>query len=676
MTAHDEALHAARRDADTFALANCIRALSMDAVEAAGSGHPGAPMGLAEAATVLWTRHLKFDAAAPDWPDRDRFVLSNGHGSMLLYSLLHLTGVEDMPIEELRAFRQWGSKTAGHPEYGHAAGVEITTGPLGQGLAGAVGMAMAERALAARFGSKVVDHRTWVFAGDGCLMEGISHEAISLAGHLKLGKLTVLFDDNGISIDGDTAKAVTEDTEKRFEAAGWHVLTCDGHDAGALNAAMQAAKEAADRPTLIRARTVIGFGAPNKGGLASSHGAPLGTEERALVREALALSDGDFHLPGPLVETWRAAGRRGAGQRRDWEARRDALAKADRAEFARRMERALPRNFDEGVRAARERLFAEPKDVATRKASQIALDTLTELCPEMIGGSADLTGSNLTRVRAVDRDFTAGDPAGRYVSYGVREFGMAAAMNGMSVHGGLIPYGGTFLVFSDYARNAIRLSALMGVGTIYVMTHDSIGLGEDGPTHQPVEHLAALRAMPGLHVFRPADAVETLECWEIAVRDRTTPSLLALSRQGVPQLRREGDANLSARGAYVLREPDGGRDVTILATGTEVSLAVEAAGRLAGEGIRAAVVSMPCWDIFEAQDGDYRSEVLGMAPRMAVEAAGPFGWSDYIASKADFIGMTGFGASAPAETLYEKFGITAAAVATHAAALASGRKED
>ena len=669
MTEHSIALRTAGRSADAFALANCIRGLSMDAVEAANSGHPGAPLGMAEAATVLWTRHLRFDAATPDWPDRDRFVLSNGHGSMLLYALLHLTGFTDMTLDEVKAFRQWGSKTAGHPEYGHAKGVEITTGPLGQGLAGAVGMAIAERALAARFGNGIVDHRTWVFCGDGCLMEGISQEAISLAGHLKLGRLNVVYDDNGISIDGSTSKSFSDDTAKRFEASGWDVRACDGHDVEALDAAMAAARAETARPTLIAIRTMIGLGAPNKAGTASSHGAPLGPEERALAREALKLTGGDFHIPDELLSVWRAAGTRGTSKRKEWEGRLADLPEDDRVEFDRRMNRALPEGFDAGIAKARAALFAEPRKVATRKASQIALETLTALCPEMIGGSADLTGSNLTRVPAVDSDFSADDRAGRYVSYGVREFGMAAAMNGISVHGGLIPYGGTFLVFSDYARNAIRLSALMGIGTIYVMTHDSIGLGEDGPTHQPVEHLASLRAIPGLHVFRPADAMETLECWEIAVRDRHAPSLLALSRQGVPQLRKAGDENLSARGAYVLREAEGERDVTILATGTEVSLAVEAAEALSGEGIAAAVVSMPSWDLFEAQPETYRNAVLGTAPRIAVEAASPFGWTDYVASKRDVIGMTSFGASAPAETLYQKFGITVEAVVMRAKAV-------
>ncbi|MEZ5933063.1 MAG: transketolase [Alphaproteobacteria bacterium] len=663
------ALEKARENPTAFALANCIRALSMDGVEAAQSGHPGAPMGMAEAATVLWSKHLKYDTAHPCWPDRDRFVLSNGHGSMLLYALLYLTGFSDMTLEELKNFRQWGSKTAGHPEYGHASGIETTTGPLGQGLANAVGMAIAERAMAAAFGSDIVDHRTWVFCGDGCLMEGISQEAISLAGHLKLGKLTVMYDDNGISIDGETEKAFTEDVAKRFEAVGWHVQACDGHDVQAIDRAVEAAKAIADRPSMIKMTTVIGLGSPHKAGKESSHGAPLGADERALARQALGLPDADFAVPDELLQTWRGFGMRGRGEREAWEARLAGLDEAVRTEFERRIAGEVSEGLDAAVAEAKAGLFARPEKVATRKASQMALAILTEVLPEMIGGSADLTGSNLTRVPAVDSDFQPGSPGGRYVSYGVREFGMAAAMNGISVHGGLIPYGGTFLVFSDYARNAIRLAALMKIGTIFVMTHDSIGLGEDGPTHQPIEHLASLRAIPGLNVFRPADTVETLECWEIAVRARKTPSLLALSRQGVPQLRSDGMENRSAKGAYVIRQVGEGRDLTLIATGTEVALAIEAADVLAGEGHAVAVVSMPCWELFEAQPADYRAEILGAAPRIAVEAAGKFGWTRYVASEDDVVGLDDFGASAPAGILYEKLGITATAIVARAKVL-------
>jgi len=628
-------------------------------------------MGMADAATVLFRNHLKFDASAPDWPDRDRVVLSNGHASMMLYALLHLTGYEDMTLEELRNFRQLGSKTAGHPEYGHAKGIETTTGPLGQGIANAVGMAMAERALAAEFGDDLVDHRTYVFLGDGCLQEGIGQEAISLAGHLGLGKLIVLYDDNQITIDGPTSISFSDDVPTRFAACGWHVQSCDGHDATALDAAISTAKEVTDKPSLIAMKTVIGFGAPTKAGKESSHGAPLGAEEAAGAKAALGWTAAPFEIPNELAEAWRAIGARGAAARLAWEARLAAVD-ADRAgEFERRVAKTLPAAFDAAVGAARAALFDSPQSVATRKASQMALAALAPALPELIGGSADLTHSNLTRVPAVDKQYTRAEP-GNYVGFGVREFGMAAMMNGMSTHGGLIPYGGAFLVFSDYARNAIRLSALMGVGTIYVMTHDSIGLGEDGPTHQPIEHLASLRAIPGLNVFRPADAVETLECWEIALRSRTTPSILALSRQGVPQLRLEaGGENLSAKGAYVLREADRRRDVTLLATGTEVSLAEEAAEALAADGIAAAVVSMPCWELFEAQDAAYRARVLGAAPRVAVEAASKFGWTRYVDSEEDVIGLDGFGASGKAEDLYAHFGITADAVVARAKALAA-----
>ncbi len=657
----------AARDPDGFALANCIRALSIDAVEAAQSGHPGAPMGMADAATALFRDHLKFDASTPDWPDRDRVVLSNGHASMLLYSLLHLTGYADMTLDQIRNFRQLGAKTAGHPEYGHAKGIETTTGPLGQGIANAVGMAMAERALAAEFGNDLVDHHTYVFLGDGCLQEGIGQEAISLAGHLALGKLIVLYDDNQITIDGPTSVSFSEDVPARLAACGWHVLGCDGHDIPAVSRAIAEAKAETGKPSLIAMKTAIGFGAPNKANTASAHGAPLGAEEAAAAKAALGWDARPFEIPAELGAAWRAIGARGADARAAWDAR---LAKApNAAEFNRRMSRALPEGYDAVVAAARAALFDAPQKVATRKASQMALDVLAPALPELIGGSADLTGSNLTRVPAVDSQFSAEVP-GRYVGYGVREFGMAAAMNGMNTHGGLLPYGGTFLVFSDYARNAIRLSALMGVGTIYVMTHDSIGLGEDGPTHQPVEHLASLRAIPNLYTFRPADAVETLECWDIAIRSRATPSLLALSRQGVPQLRlQDTGENLSARGAYVIRQFGDGRDLTLLATGTEVSLAIEAAEVLAGRGHGVAVVSMPSWELFAAQPRAYRDDVLGTAPRIAVEAAGKFGWTRYVDSEDDVIGLDGFGASGPAEALYQSFGITREAIVARAETL-------
>lgn len=657
-------------DPQNFALANCIRALSIDAVNAANSGHPGAPMGMADAAAVLFGKHLKFDAKHPDWPDRDRFVLSNGHASMLLYSLLHLTGYEDMTIEQIRNFRQWGAITAGHPEYGHAKGIETTTGPLGQGLATAVGMALAERRLAAEFGADLVDHHTYVFVGDGCLQEGIGQEAASLAGHLGLGKMVVLYDDNSITIDGPTSVSFSENIPARFEAMGWHVQSCDGHDGRALDAAITAAKAETGKPSLIAMKTVIGFGSPNKAGSYAVHGSPLGKDEAALTKEAIGWSAEPFTIPEDLAAEWRAIGTRGAQARADWEARLAAKPAETRAEFDRRQAGTLPGDYEPTLQDARARLFAAPKKAATRKASQMALEALAPALPEMIGGSADLTGSNLTRVPAVDSQYSR-EAAGRYIGYGVREFGMAAAMNGINLHGGFIAYGGTFLVFSDYARNAIRLSALMGVGTIYVMTHDSIGLGEDGPTHQPVEHLASLRAIPNLTVLRPADTVETLEAWDIAIRNRHVPSLLALSRQDVPQLRLEaGTENLTARGAYVLRQFGEGRDVTLIATGTEVALAVEAAQALHADGLSVAVVSMPSWELFDAQSDAYRKATLGDAPRIAVEAAGKFGWTRYVASEDDVIGMTGFGASAPIDRLYQEFGITKDAIVARAKTLA------
>ncbi|OBQ92515.1 transketolase [Mesorhizobium sp. AA23] len=645
-------------------MANAIRVLSIDAVEAANSGHPGMPMGMADAAAVLFARHLKFDASDPAWPDRDRFVLSNGHGSMLLYSALYLSGVQDVSIEEIRNFRQWGSKTPGHPEYGHTAGVEITTGPLGQGIAGAVGMAIAERRLSDEFGRELVDHYTYVFCGDGCLMEGVGQEAASLAGHLKLGKLVVLYDDNQITIDGSTAVSFTEDVPARFIAYGWHVESIDGHDPAAIDAAITRAKAETGRPSLIAMKTVIGYGSPNKAGKSSAHGAPLGAVEAAAAKAAYGWPLAPFEVSSAILESWHAIGTRGAGARADWRARLDAVDAGRKDEFLRRVAGTMPDNYGAVVEAAKGKLLDHPQAVATRKASQIALESLAAALPEMIGGSADLTHSNLTRVAAVDSDFTP-TGSGRYVSYGVREFAMAAAMNGIAVHGGLIPYGGTFLVFSDYCRNAIRLSALMGVRSIYVLTHDSIGLGEDGPTHQPVEHVASLRAIPNLHVFRPCDAVETLECWDIALRDQNTPSVLALSRQNVPQLRSERDGvNRAAKGAYVLKEAGPSRDLTILATGTEVALAVAAAAELSNRGIQAAVVSMPAWDLFEKQPKSYREAVLGRAPRIAVEASSKFGWTRYVDSEDDVIGMNGFGASAPAEVLYERFGITKHAIVT------------
>jgi transketolase len=641
-------------------LANAIRALAMDAVEKANSGHPGMPMGMADVATVLFTRFLKFDAADPAWPDRDRFVLSAGHGSMLLYALLYLTGYPKMTIEELRSFRQLGSRTAGHPEYGHAPGIETTTGPLGQGLGNSVGMALAERMLAARFGSDLVDHYTYVIAGDGCLMEGISHEAISLAGHLKLHKLIVLFDDNSITIDGPTSLSVSDDQVARFQAAGWTTQRVDGHDPEAVAKAIEAARNS-DRPSLIACRTVIGYGAPTKAGTAGVHGAALGAKEVEGARDKLGWSHAPFEVPQPILDSWRAAGRRGAGESAAW---RQRLSRhPERAEFERRLSGALPAGFEEAVATLKRGLAEEKPKLATRVASQRVLETLVPAVPEMVGGSADLTHSNNTIAKAM-KPVAPGAYDGRYIFYGVREHGMAAAMNGLALHGGFIPYGGTFLVFTDYCRPSIRLSALMGVRTIYVMTHDSIGLGEDGPTHQPVEHLAALRAIPNLSVFRPADAVETAECWALALTQADRPSVIALTRQALPALRSDGaEENLCARGAYILSPAERRREVTLMATGSEVQVAMAAQKLLAEQGIAAAVVSMPSWDRFEAQPVHYRDEVLGPGSlKVAIEAASPFGWERYIGREGAFIGMTGFGASAPADALFKHFHITAEAV--------------
>ena len=643
-------------------LANAIRALSMDAVQAANSGHPGAPMGMADMATVLFTRHLKFDAAAPDWPDRDRFVLSNGHASMLLYALLYLTGSPDMTLDEIRNFRQLGSRTPGHPEFGHAAGVETTTGPLGQGIANAVGMALAERMANARWGDDLVDHHTYVFAGDGCLMEGISHEAISLAGHLKLSRLIVLFDDNDITIDGGTELSASDDQLARFQASGWDVARIDGHDADAIDVAITAAK-ASDKPSLIACRTIIGYGAPNKEGTAATHGAPLGDEEIAATRDRIGWSHPPFEIPDDVLSAWRDAGARGNAARAAWSERHAALAADRRQTFDDAVAGTLPEALGATVNAYKKQLSADAPKWATRKSSQEALEVITPLVETMIGGSADLTGSNNTKTACMD-PVQAGTFGGRYMYYGVREHGMAAAMNGMALHGGVIPYSGTFLTFTDYCRPSIRLSALMGLRVIYVMTHDSIGLGEDGPTHQPIEHVASLRAMPNVNVYRPADAVETAECWTLALESTNTPSILALTRQGLPTVRTEHtDENLCARGAYVLAPADGTRAATILASGSEVEIALAARDALQGDGIPTAVVSMPCWELFDAQDAAYRAEVLGDAPRVAVEAGVPFGWSRYGVDEEKVVGMRSFGASAPAPQVYEHFGITADAVA-------------
>jgi transketolase len=645
--------------------ANAIRALAMDAVEKAKSGHPGMPMGMADVASVLFRGFLKFDAADPHWPDRDRFVLSAGHGSMLLYALGYLVGYPGIDVEDLKQFRQLGSKTAGHPEYGHAPGVETTTGPLGQGLATAVGMAIAERLQAARFGDELVDHFTYVLAGDGCLMEGVSHEAIDLAGHLRLGKLVVLWDDNSISIDGPTSLATSTDQAARFRASGWHVQQISGHDFKQIAEALTRAKND-PRPSMIACRTLIGYGAPGKQGKESVHGAPLGSEQIAAARETLSWPHEPFELPEPVLAGWRKAGARGAPSRDAW---RQRLASSPQgAEFERFLQGDVASEIAAPLQAFREQLALEKPKVATRKSSEMTLGVINGATRATIGGSADLTHSNYTITKGMG-SIAPGDFSGRYIHYGVREFGMAAAMNGIALHGGFAPYGGTFLVFSDYARGAIRLAALMGVRAVYVLTHDSIGLGEDGPTHQPVEHLASLRAMPNLNVFRPADAIETAECWELALTARKTPSVLSLSRQNLPTLERPVGENLSARGAYVLQEPEGGRDVTLLATGSEVTIALEAAKLLQILGKRAAVVSMPSFELFAAQPADYRALVLGTAPRVGVEAAIRFGWDRWLGERSAFVGMTGFGASAPAEALYEHFGITPQTVAQAAAAL-------
>ena len=644
---------------DLRQMANAIRALAMDAVEAANSGHPGMPMGMADAATILWSEFLKFDAADPHWADRDRFVLSAGHGSMLLYALLHLTGYAKPGIDDIKRFRQMGSPCAGHPERHELAGVETTTGPLGQGLATAVGMAIAERHLNATFGDGIVDHRTWVVAGDGCLMEGVSHEAIGLAGHLKLARLNVLWDDNGISIDGPISMSASDDVPARFRAAGWHVVACDGHDAASLRAAFAEARDS-ELPSLIAVKTVIGFGAPTKAGTAKTHGSPLGAEEVAGAKAKLGWTAAPFEIPAAIATAWQAAGTRGAAERAAWTARLAGHPQA--AEFQRRMAGELPADFSlVDLRAA---MAADPKPVATRKASEIALDAINALLPETIGGSADLTGSNLTK-GAILAPLSANSYGGRYLYYGIREFGMAAAMNGLALHGGIIPYGGTFLVFADYCRGAIRLSALQEERVVYVMTHDSIGLGEDGPTHQPIEHLASLRAMPNLAVYRPADALETAECWELALKDRSRPSVLALSRQNLPLLRTDSSANLSALGAYRLVAATAPRKVILVATGSEVSLAVDAAKLLESEGIGADVVSMPCWERFAEQSDDARAALFPAdVLKVSVEAASTFGWERIVGATGLMLGIDSFGASAPANELYAHFGLTPDAIAS------------
>lgn len=643
-------------------MANAIRFLAVDAVEQAKSGHPGLPMGAADIATVLFTEFMKFDPTAPHWSDRDRFVLSAGHGSMLLYSLLYLLGYDDFPLEELKNFRQLGSKTAGHPEFGHGAGIETTTGPLGQGLGNAVGMAIAERLQADRFGKDLVDHYTYVLAGDGCLMEGISQEALSLAGHLKLNKLIVFWDDNGISIDGRVEITDSTDQIARFGASGWNTVSIDGHDPDAIASAIRQA-QSSDKPTLIAAKTTIGFGAPTKAGTAKVHGAPLGAEEIAGTREALNWPHEPFEVPSDILDAWRIAGLRSAHAHKDWQKRFNAADTETRAEFERRNRGDLPSGFAQAVQDYKKQLAADKPTMATRKASEAVLGMINEVIPETIGGSADLTGSNNTKT-AQTAPVTPDDFSGRYIHYGIREHGMAAAMNGIALHGGLIPYSGGFLIFSDYCRPSIRLAALMGQRVIHVMTHDSIGLGEDGPTHQPVEHFAALRAIPNLTLFRPADVMETLECWQLALENQQSPSILALTRQNLPAQRTSyEEKNLCANGAYVLIESEDDAAVTLFASGSEVEIAVEAHKELTESGVAARVISVPSFELFEAQSADYQKAIIGDSPvKIAIEAGIRMGWDRFIGSDGLFVGMTGFGASAPYKALYEHFGITKDAV--------------
>jgi len=643
-------------------MANAIRFLAADAVEKAKSGHPGMPMGMADVATVLFTRFLKFDAAAPRWPDRDRFILSAGHGSMLLYALAYLTGYEDVDLDQLRNFRQLGARTAGHPEFGHVAIAETTTGPLGQGIANAVGFALGEKMLASHFGAEIVNHHTYVICGDGCLMEGISQEAISMAGHHRLNRLVVLWDDNEICIDGATSLTTSDDQLARFRASGWKALRVDGHDPDAIAGALQEARSS-DRPTLIACKTVIGYGAPTKQGTEKTHGSPLGAEELQGARDRLNWPHAAFEVPAEILADWRAAGHRGAPVRQAWEARLAALPAAQNSEFQRRIDGQLPAGWEKKAHDFKAKVIAERPLWASRKSSLESLEVLTAAIPEVIGGSADLTHSNFTITKAT-RPVTPTDASGSYIHYGVREHGMAALMNGLALHGGFIPYGGTFLVFTDYLRPALRMSALMGQRVLYVMTHDSIGLGEDGPTHQPVEHLASLRAMPNLWVFRPADAIETMESYELALARTDGPSLFSFSRQNLPTVRASADENLTAKGGYVLAPATGDRQVTLIATGSEVMIALKARDLLQAKGIGTALVSMPCCELFDRQDTAYRAATLGAGSvRVAVEAAATYGWSRYVGGDGIVIGLDSFGASGPADQVYAHFGLTAEKIA-------------
>ena len=653
---------------DHWSKAAAIRMLSIDAVQAANSGHPGMPMGMADVATVLFENHLKFDSSEPGWIDRDRFILSAGHGSMLLYSLLYLTGYTDVTLSEIKRFRQLGSKTAGHPEYGHAKGIETTTGPLGQGLATAVGMAMAEVILRNRWGQKLINHRTYVIAGDGCLMEGISQEAITLAGKHKLSNLIVLWDNNRITIDGDINKSCITDQVKRFQSAGWSTFECDGHNPSEINNTIKLAQNN-PLPSFISCKTTIGFGSPNKGGTAGIHGAPLGAEEIAIVREIYGWTNNPFEIPQKIKKSWLAIGSKNAPHRKDWEKRLANLSVKKRKSFLESFSGELPANFQRKVSQFKKSIISNHPTIATRKASELALQVINNCCSNTIGGSADLTGSNNTLTPDLGI-FSPENPTGRYVHYGIREHGMAAAMNGLALHGGLIPYGGTFLAFTDYARGGMRLSSIMGIRVIYVMTHDSIGLGEDGPTHQPVEHLAMLRATPNMQVFRPADPIETMEAWEIALQTKDCPSTIALSRQNLPTVRTKYTSkNLTKLGAYVLSDSNGPRRAILVATGSEVAIAMEAKKMLEDEGIGTRVVSMPCWELFEQQDEKYQRKIFpARILIIAIEASVSMGWEKWLyggekKNKANcFIGMKGFGASAPAKELYDHFGINAQSI--------------
>ena len=657
----------AAKNPEHWKKAAAIRALTLDAVAAANSGHSGMAMGMADVATVLFEKHMKFDASAPNWPDRDRFILSAGHGSMLLYALLHLTGYADMTLDEIKNFRQWGAKTAGHPEYGHSSGIETTTGPLGQGIANSVGFAIAEEILRATYGKKIQNHNTYVIAGDGCLMEGISQEAIGLAGRHELGHLIVLWDDNNITIDGTVELSDRTDQLQRFKASGWHVQAIDGHDPIAIDEALTAARKS-KKPSMIACKTHIALGHAAQD-TSKGHGALTDAAQLADAKAAYGWPYGAFEIPANVKAAWEAIGARGSVERAEWDSQFSSLSASNQAQFNRAFAGEAPKKLATAIRKIKKDAAESKSKLATRSASEKTLQAVNPVMPETVGGSADLTGSNNTKTA----DMGIFDPenrAGRYIYYGIREHGMAAAMNGMALHGGIRPYGGTFMCFTDYARGAMRLSALMGVPTVYVMTHDSIGLGEDGPTHQPVEHLAISRATPNTLVFRPADITETAESWEVALSQPSTPTVMALSRQGVPAVRHEyKSANLSARGAYVLAEAEGKRQAILMATGTEVSLALEARDLLQAEGVGTRVVSMPCMELFAQQDEAYRKRILpGGAVRVAVEAAVRMGWDQWLLgergreAKAGFIGMTGFGASAPADRLYEEFGITAEAI--------------